>query len=105
MCERWDRFENFLADMGEKPENLTLERKDSNGNYEPSNCRWASSFEQQRNTSRNKFLTAFGKRQVMRDWENEYRMCRKTINKKLAAGKNLEQIISESKFMRPHPHV
>jgi hypothetical protein len=50
VCERWvDSFQNFIDDMGEKPSKLTLERKDCDGNYEPSNCYWATRKIQSRN--------------------------------------------------------
>jgi hypothetical protein len=52
ICERWKKFENFLADMGEMPLDLTLDRVRSEGNYEPGNCRWAD-WDTQENNRRN----------------------------------------------------
>ena len=52
VCERWsgsDGFLNFLTDMGPRPDGLTLERVDNDGNYEPSNCKWATREEQRAN--------------------------------------------------------
>lgn len=49
VCERWQKFENFLADMGARPEGLTIDRVNVDGNYEPGNCRWATQTEQQNN--------------------------------------------------------
>ncbi len=49
VCERWEKFENFLLDMGERPLGKTLDRKNNNGNYEPGNCQWSTPVDQARN--------------------------------------------------------
>jgi hypothetical protein len=49
VCERWDDFLNFLADMGERPPGMSIEREDGTGNYCPENCKWATRKVQNRN--------------------------------------------------------
>lgn len=66
ICKRWDKFENFLADMGERPEGESLDRINNNGNYTPSNCRWADKSTQQIN-QRIRRDNKSGYKGVMRD--------------------------------------
>jgi hypothetical protein len=49
VCDRWRKFESFLADMGERPGGKTLDRKENDGNYEPLNCQWATPKQQVEN--------------------------------------------------------
>jgi hypothetical protein len=58
ICERWNSFANFYADMGEPPEGRSLDRINNDGNYEPSNCRWATQREQVHNSRSTKLSDA-----------------------------------------------
>lgn len=68
VCERWDSFENFLSDMGPRPENGSIDRIDSNKGYSPDNCRWVLNSFQNRNKSDNRKLTIYGKTMCLADW-------------------------------------
>lgn len=72
VCDRWLSFGNFLFDMGDKPNGMTLERNDTNGNYEPSNCRWATRKEQCNNRRNNVVATFNGKTQTITAWAYEF---------------------------------
>lgn len=66
VCDRWrNDFGAFLADMGERPDGMTLDRKDNNGNYEPENCRWATKEQQANNTRWNRFVDLRGERMTV----------------------------------------
>jgi hypothetical protein len=64
VCDRWLKFENFLEDMGECPNKLTLDRKNNNGNYCKSNCRWATQKKQNRN-KRNNIIVTFNNKNLL----------------------------------------
>lgn len=68
ICQRWNDYENFLADLGERPKGMTLDRINTNGNYEPSNCRWASWQTQQNNRRNNRILEHNGRRETAANW-------------------------------------
>lgn len=85
VCERWvNSFENFLADMGEKPDaNSQIDRIDNNGNYEPANCRWVSPAKNGRNKRNNKMLTFNGKTQSQSEWGEEMGIDYHTISDRM----------------------
>lgn len=87
VCERWQVFENFLADMGARPSALhSIDRIDVNGNYEPGNCRWATAVEQNSNTRRSHFITANGLTKTLAEWSRSSGLGHNTIRCRLARG-------------------
>jgi hypothetical protein len=85
VCERWETFEAFLSDMGDRPSAAhSLDRINVDGDYEPANCRWATIVEQNRNMRSNLSVTAFGKTGALAQFFKnphcaEYQRARKLI--------------------------
>lgn len=72
ICARWDTFENFLEDMGEKPSpSHSLDRIDNNLGYSPDNCRWATKLEQVNNTRHNVYVNIQGITLTFAEWERK----------------------------------
>ncbi len=97
ICEHWkNSFPNFLADMGEKPgSEYSLERRDNDGPYEPSNCYWATPKEQSRNTPRNRRLTLHGKTLTMVEWSEIKGIGSTTIRQRIdALGWSIEKALT-----------
>lgn len=92
VCERWQSFENFLGDMGERPSELhSLDRIDNDGNYEPNNCRWATRKEQSRNTSQNVVFVFEGERLCLADIAERIGMDPRTLHSRIRVrGMSLE---------------
>jgi hypothetical protein len=96
VCERWMEFENFLADMGEAPTAMTLDRRDNNGPYSPENCRWATRREQNNNSSGNRVVEAFGRAQTVAQWAREVGIKYQTLYRRLTfCGWPAERALSE----------
>jgi hypothetical protein len=86
-------FENFLADMGERPEGLCIERIDNNQGYSPENCVWANRTQQAKNRRNTRFIEAFGKKQTVSEWVAETGLSYHTIYLRLRRGKTAEEAV------------
>jgi len=72
VCQEWrDSFDAFVADMGIRPEGMTLERRNNSLGYAKANCKWATRAEQAANRRSNKLVTWEGKTRTVADWERE----------------------------------
>lgn len=104
ICDRWlNDFEAFLADMGERPPGTTLERIDNEGDYTPSNCRWATPKEQARNRRSNLLITANGKTKTAVEWAEELGMRSCTLVRRARAGMPPERILARESLKKGQP--
>lgn len=95
VCDRWNTFANFLADMGECPSGLSIDRIDSKNGYSPDNCRWASIITQARNTSRNRFYTHQGATRCLPEWAEITGINRAVLQSRITIGWSIERALTE----------
>lgn len=100
VCKRWLKFENFLADMGERPPGTCLDRIDNDKGYRPGNCRWVSQAEQTRNRRNNVFIEHKGRRQTVQEWSQELGIAFTTLRMRMKAGWPVERILSTERFAK-----
>jgi hypothetical protein len=87
VCERWSDFSVFMADMGPRPSTRhTIERIDTEGDYGPENCCWATQREQHRNRRDNVYLTICGETAVLSDWAKRYGISPRTLSARIRRG-------------------
>ena len=96
MCDRWfNSFDNFLEDMGFAPsDEHSIDRINPDGNYEPSNCRWATRKEQMNNTRSNKLITFRGETLTQSQWADKVGINQTAICKRLKRGWSIEKALT-----------
>lgn len=106
VCKRWTKFKNFYEDMGDPPENHTIDRKNGSLGYFKGNCRWATSKEQARNRSSNVVITHNNRSMCLSEWAEELGFSRFLLTKRLRRGWSIERALETptlTKFSNQRP--
>jgi hypothetical protein len=95
VADRWMEFDNFLMDMGVRPSmNHSIDRLNTNGDYEPGNCRWATPKEQQRNKRSNLVIDFRGESKCLAQWADEFGLEWATLRSRLRHGWDVERALT-----------
>lgn len=93
ICKEWLNFKNFYKDMGEKPQGMSIDRKNNDKGYSKENCRWATYKEQGNNTRRNKLIEYNGKIQTMAQWADELNIKYITLKRRIHDGWSINRAL------------
>lgn len=104
MCEEWKDPKVFIkwAIANGYKDNLTIDRIDVNGNYEPTNCRWLTRQEQLKNTSRNIYITYNGETLCAQDWCNRFGLRNNVVIRRYRAGLPLEFVFQKGNIEKKY---
>jgi hypothetical protein len=99
ICDKWKKFEGFYEDMGDPPDDCTLDRINNNGNYCIENCRWGTKQEQVNNRRNTLHLTAFGVTKSVSEWAQEIGVQYQTLYRRLSkTGWTPEKALTYSRY-------
>jgi hypothetical protein len=90
----WELYDNFIEDMGERPEGTTLDRIDNESGYSKDNCRWASLVEQANNRRNNRLLVHNDETLTLAQWARRIGLSTKTLGKRLSLGWTVERALT-----------
>lgn len=100
VCERWQDFANFIADMGPRPSGASLDRVDVNSGYGPENCRWVGAVEQANNKRNNRVIEWGGVAKTLQQWCAEYGVEPSKVRYRLSQGMTLEAALTSGDLRR-----
>jgi len=95
VCDRWNDYAAFLADMGEAPPKKWVDRLDNERDYEPGNCEWATVKKNQNNKRTNRVLEFDGRKQTIAQWAEEVGLVYRTLNNRINRGWSVERALTE----------
>lgn len=100
VCDRWLEFGNFYEDMGEKPEGLSIDREDNDGDYEPGNCCWSSQKDQVRNRENTLMVEFEGRTVPVAELSERFGQRHKRVVARLKRGLSIKEALADARLNR-----